>query len=84
MKVHETKLKYESSIVSLIIIERSVMKCTKCEAEMVKATATVFGDIFGCTRRDLEKLEELNMDKVQPYYCKNCGYMEFYKEVKKK
>jgi len=48
---------------------------------MLEGTKTVFGDVFACTRRNAEKLEEQHLDKIQPYYCKNCGYVEFYKEV---
>jgi len=35
----------------------------------VRVTLAKKGDIFG--------------DNVVPFYCKNCGYIELYKEIKK-
>jgi len=58
-------------------------KCPKCGGGMVKGTKQVFGDHFACTRRDQKKLEEQGLDRIQAYYCESCGYIEFYKEIKK-
>ncbi len=57
--------------------------CPKCRGEMAKGTKDVFGDHFACTRRTQKKLEKQGVDRIQPYYCKNCGYVEFYKEKTK-
>ena len=57
--------------------------CPKCSGEMAKGTKEVFGDHFACTRRKQKKLEKQGLDRIQPYYCKNCGYVEFYKEKRK-
>ncbi|MCW3981814.1 MAG: hypothetical protein NWE81_01680 [Candidatus Bathyarchaeota archaeon] len=59
------------------------MKCPKCSGEMVEGAKAAFGDVFGCTRREKEKPEAQRSDKVQPYYCEKCGYIEFYKEIRK-
>lgn len=63
--------------------ERKDMECTKCGGKMAEGTKAIFGEVFGCTRRDPEKLEELNLDRVQPYYCTECGYVEFFMEKRK-
>lgn len=56
-------------------------KCPKCEGEMVEGVGEIFGNIFACTRNP-KNLEALQGEKIQSYYCKNCGYIEFYKEKK--
>lgn len=48
---------------------------------MAEATAEIFGNIFGCTREP-KNLEALQEEKIQSYYCEDCGYIEFYKEKK--
>ncbi|UCH32004.1 MAG: hypothetical protein JSV05_01005 [Candidatus Bathyarchaeota archaeon] len=50
---------------------------------MAKGTKATFGDMFGCTRRNPKKLQELGLAKVRPCYCRSCGYIEFYREIKK-
>jgi len=60
----------------------SSLKCSKCGGKMIKGTKRVLGDSFACTRRRQKKLKEQGVDKVHAYYCKNCGYIEFYKEMK--
>jgi predicted nucleic-acid-binding Zn-ribbon protein len=58
------------------------MKCPRCKNAMAEGTKAIFGDVFGCTRRNPEKLEALQLDRIQPYFCTKCGYIEFYKETK--
>jgi predicted nucleic-acid-binding Zn-ribbon protein len=72
----EAKLKYEPQ-------EVWGMKCPKCGGKMVKGATAEFGDVFACTRREEEKPEPQRLDKVQPYYCEGCGYIEFYKEYRR-
>ena len=55
------------------------MKCPKCDGTMVKGSERTLGEAFACTRRKSDELEKPNVDRVQPYYCKGCGYIEFYK-----
>ena len=55
--------------------------CVKCGGRMATITAEVFGNIFGCTREP-KNLDALQGEKVQSYYCEDCGYVEFYKEKK--
>lgn len=56
-----------------------VKTCAKCGGRMAKATAEIFGKNFGCTREP-KYLEALHGEKIQSYYCEDCGYVEFYKE----
>ena len=58
-----------------------VKKCPKCNREMIKGSKENLGINFACTRRELN-LEVPQLVKIQPYYCKNCGYIEFYRETK--
>jgi len=58
-----------------------VKKCLKCGGIMVKGSVENLGLAFGCTRTEPKKPEDLPADRVQPYYCENCGYMEFYKKL---
>jgi hypothetical protein len=48
---------------------------------MAEATAEIFGNIFGCTREP-KNLEALPGERIQSYYCEDCGHIEFYKEKK--
>ncbi len=58
-----------------------VKKCPKCSGIMVRGLGENLGLAFGCTRTEPKKPEDLPADRVQPYYCGNCGYMEFYKKL---
>ena len=63
--------------------QMSALKCSKCGGEMVEGTTPVFGDSFACTRRSQKKLQEQGVDRIRAYHCKSCGYIAFYKEIKK-
>ena len=63
--------------------EVSELRCSKCGGVMVEGATPVFGDSFACTRRNQKKLEEQGVDRIRAYYCGNCGYLDFYKEIKK-
>ena len=55
-----------------------VKKCPKCGGEMVEAETLIPKvTIFPKKGRWLG-------DRVIPTYCKNCGFIEIYKEMKKK
>ena len=60
--------------------EKEVKKCSKCGGEMAESSEKTFGDVLGCTRRESKKPEEQRIAKIQPYYCKGCGFIELYKE----
>ena len=62
-------------------MEKDALKCVKCGGEMAEGTKTVLGNVFACTRRESEKTEHLSLDRVQPYYCTECGFIEFYKRT---
>jgi predicted nucleic-acid-binding Zn-ribbon protein len=56
-------------------------KCPKCGGEVVKSLAENLGIAFGCTRAEPKKSEDLPVGRVEPYYCRSCGYVEFYKKL---
>ncbi|UCE95757.1 MAG: hypothetical protein JSV51_08625 [Candidatus Bathyarchaeota archaeon] len=56
-----------------------VKGCAKCGGKMIKSSEQTLGDVFGCTRRESGKPERVAL--VQPYYCKDCGFIELYKEL---
>lgn len=63
-----------------------VKKCPKCSGKMIRGSEQTLDDAFRCTRGGTEgpqRLEKYNF-RIQPYYCENCGYIEFYKEMKNK
>jgi len=56
-----------------------VKKCPKCGGEMVSGEALVGWGYWGFR---LKKTGDMVGDKIVAFYCKNCGYIEFYKEIK--
>ena len=60
---------------------KEVMKCPKCSGEMIKGSKENLERNFACTRGEPHP-EVAQTVKIQPYYCKNCGYMEFYREIR--
>jgi predicted nucleic-acid-binding Zn-ribbon protein len=57
-----------------------VLTCSKCGGEMIQGSAETLYDSFGCTRPNPKKLEKRHGNKIQPYFCGNCGFIEFYVE----
>jgi predicted RNA-binding Zn-ribbon protein involved in translation (DUF1610 family) len=49
-------------------------KCPKCGEEMAKGKMYTYGSIF-----NLRKPGDWFRDGIQAFYCKNCGYIKFYK-----
>ena len=58
-----------------------VKKCPKCKGEMIQGSKENLERNFACTRGEPHP-EVPQLVKVQSYYCKNCGYIEFYREIK--
>jgi predicted nucleic-acid-binding Zn-ribbon protein len=63
--------------------KKEVRKCPKCSGEMVSGEAMVGYGYWGFRLRKLETGNFIG-DKIIPFYCKSCGYIEFYKEMKNK
>lgn len=59
-----------------------VKKCPKCGGEMEKGDKLV-GEHGLLSVRFAKKGDALG-DQIIPFYCKNCDYIELYKEKKKK
>jgi ribosomal protein S27AE len=57
-----------------------VLTCPKCSGEMIQGSAEPLYDCFGCTRPSPKQLEKRHGNKVQPYLCGDCGFIEFYVE----
>jgi predicted Zn-ribbon and HTH transcriptional regulator len=57
-----------------------VKKCPKCNGEMVQ------GEFLKNLPKVVvfSKEGRRSLDKVIPFYCKNCGFIEIYKEMKEK
>jgi predicted nucleic-acid-binding Zn-ribbon protein len=56
-----------------------VKKCPKCNGEMERGKRLVsYGGVT------LAKKGDFFGDKITPFYCKNCGFIELYKEMKEK
>jgi predicted nucleic-acid-binding Zn-ribbon protein len=55
-----------------------VKKCPKCNGEMVQ------GEFLKNLPKVVvfSKQSQRSFDKVIPYYCKKCGFMEIYKVMK--
>lgn len=54
-----------------------VKKCPKCGNEMEEADKIVG---YGLAAIHILKKGDLSGDKVVPFYCHNCGYIELYNE----
>ena len=57
-----------------------VKKCPKCGGEMKKGKGLAGG--YGIIR--FVKIGDLRGDMAFAFYCKNCGFIELYKEMKEK
>jgi predicted nucleic-acid-binding Zn-ribbon protein len=53
------------------------MKCPKCNTEMTRADN--IPSHLGAAAR-LLKFGDTRGDKIIPFYCANCGYIELYNE----
>lgn len=58
--------------------ESEPKKCPKCGGEMVEAETLIPKVTI------YPKKGHLLGDSIIPTYCKNCGFVELYKEIKKK
>lgn len=55
-----------------------IKKCPKCGGEMEKGKRMfVYGGVFRLTKKG-----DVVGDRVTPFYRKDCGYIEFYRQVK--
>jgi len=63
--------------------EKEVRKCPKCGGEMAPSEALVGYGVWGFRLKKLETGDMIG-DKIYALYCRNCGYIEFYKEMKEK
>lgn len=59
--------------------ESEVKKCPECGAEMVKGSY-MWG--YGLVPIRFLKEGDRHGDKIIPFYCKNCGFIKLYKEMK--
>lgn len=61
--------------------ELDVKVCPKCSGQMVEASGLVTHTrvLAGVS---LAKKGDILGDRIIPYYCEKCGYIEFYKEMK--
>jgi len=55
-----------------------VKKCPKCSGEMVRGSRLV-----SYTEVTLAKEGNYVGDTITPFVCKNCRYIELYREIKK-
>lgn len=59
--------------------ESEVKKCPKCDGEMKQGSRLAS---YGGVR--FAKEGDFVGDVIIPFYCKNCGFIELYKEMKEK
>ena len=59
-------------------MSEEVKECPKCSGQMVEASRLVTHTrvLAGVS---LAKKGDILGDRIIPFYCKNCGYIEFYK-----
>jgi predicted nucleic-acid-binding Zn-ribbon protein len=57
-----------------------VKKCPECGGEMEQGD--YLREVTGPVR--LIKYGDFRGDKVIPFYCKNCGFIKLYREMKEK
>ena len=58
-----------------------VKACPKCNGRMTEADRLV-AHTRVLASVSLAKKGDIIGDRIIPYYCKDCGYIEFYKKVK--
>jgi YgiT-type zinc finger domain-containing protein len=54
-------------------------KCPKCGGEMVEGSVRTYAGAF-----HLKKAGDIHGDRIHSLYCKDCGFIEFYKKMKTK
>ncbi len=65
------------------MIEKEVKKCPKCGGEMEEGERlTYLVRALWPTAITFAKKSDLVGDKIIPFYCKNCRYVELYIEKK--
>jgi len=60
-----------------------VKKCPRCGGEMEKGDC-LFGYGGSVKLQYFSKEKQPLQDSVIPFYCRNCGYLEFYRAMKEK
>lgn len=66
--------------------KNEVKKCFKCGGEMEEG-GNLFVSYMFFVYSDVslrKKRQHFFGDNIVPFYCKNCGYIELYKEMKEK
>ena len=63
--------------------EREVKKCPKCNGQMTEAHRLVAHTRL-LASISLAKKGDIIGDRIIPFYCKNCDYVELYKESSKR
>jgi len=64
--------------------EREVKKCPKCGEEMEEGRSLNTRYLLGSLDVSFTRKKTFWWgDKIIPFYCKNCGFIELYKEMKK-
>jgi predicted nucleic-acid-binding Zn-ribbon protein len=48
---------------------------------MIRAEEEALGSFSGCTRNE-KYIEALKGERIGSFICRDCGYMQFYKEKK--
>ena len=65
--------------------ENEAKKCPKCGGKVERAES-LYTSLFLIDSKAvvLETSKSRFGEKIIPFFCKNCGYMELYKELKEK
>jgi hypothetical protein len=63
----------------LALNENEAKKCPECRGEMVKGS---YLWSYGLVPVRFLKEGDRHGDTINPFYCKNCGFIKLYKEMK--
>ena len=58
--------------------------CPKCQRDMIEGRELVSMrplDLLAMQEVRFARKNTIRTDKVVPYFCQNCGYIEMYKEI---
>lgn len=58
-----------------------IRKCPKCKGEMELGNNLTPASIHYVGEVKLRKIGDWVGDKIVPFFCKKCGYIELYKEM---